>query len=197
MLLWIYHMHNPHSPFRDYKNKDKSGAIIDATFPKDFIDGWEKKVLALIQEAEAKNKDLDAISDTVVEGDEVKPKKKKYLEVPRVRVFDPMEDEDVVEAVAWYTTHLKQTPLWYSYESYKESMYNLSDIIRKSDSTAQSIRAASQELDTIPLKMEKMKQQAIKDEAVTLKVAGDRNIRRSEMLTTHNSKSKRKTAKEV
>lgn len=197
-VLWIYHMYNPHSPFRDYRNKDKSAAIVAATFPKAFVEEQEKALQHLIDEANAKNKDLDSLSDTVVEGSEVVVKKKEYAHVPTLRTYDPLDDEDVSAAAEWYQQdHLQSTPLWYSYESYKESMYNLSDIIRDKNTSATNIRAASQELDTIPLKMEKMKQQAIKDEAVTLKIAGDRNIKRGERIESHASRRAKDKAAQV
>jgi len=195
-LLWIYHMYNPHSPFRDHRNKDKSQAIVEATFPKWFIEQQEKSLQAVIDDAILKNQELDIISDTIVEGGEVKPKKKVEYFVPALRIYDPLEDKVIKEAAEWYINHLQSTPLWQAYNAYKEAMYNLSKIISDPEATAQSIRAASTELDTIPLKMEKMRQQAIKDEAMTLKITGEKNIKRSEKIESHSTRRKRNAAKE-
>jgi hypothetical protein len=195
-LMWIYHMYNPHSPFKDYRNRDKSAAIVAATFPKSYIEEKEKQLQAKIDEAVLKNQELDALSDTVVEGSEVVPRKKPHHHhVPTLKIYDPLEEKLVQEAAEWYhKEHLKKTPLWYSCESYKESMYNLADIIRDPRSSAPNIRAASQELDTIPNKMEKMKVQAIKDEAATLQIAGDKNIKRGERVESYISRRTRRTA---
>jgi len=189
--IWIYHMYNPHSPFRDHRNKEKSDVIVRATFPKSFLEVEERKLQALINDAVIKNKEIDVLSDTVVEGGEMVVKHKEYAHVPTLRLYDPAEDENVLQAAEWYKNHLQQTPLWYSYESYKEAMYNLSDIIRDRSSSASNIKSASSELDLIPLKMEKMKQQAIKDEATTVKIQGAKSIKRGEMLESHASRKQK------
>lgn len=160
LLMWMYHMYNPHSPYRDYRNLTKSLDIIEATFPKDYI----TERLKVLEQA------LTAINETD------KPVELKPM------VYDPAGEPNMESAIAWYQHHLKQTPLWNAYESYKEAMYNLSKIIRDPNSTAVQIKTASMELDTIPGKMDKMRKQAEKDEAMTIKVSGDKPIRRSEML---------------
>jgi hypothetical protein len=195
-LLWMYHMYSPHSAFKAYANKGKSEAIVKAYFPKDFLDEYESKLQALIDEAIMKNQEMDAIADTEVtpEG-EIKPKKKKDVFVPKLRLYDPAEEPGMDQAIEWYRGHLKKTPLWFSYNAYKEAMYNLSTIIQDPGRGASEIRAASQELDTLPLKMEKMRQQAEKDEAMMLQVSGDKDIKDSEKVETHRARQARRTAK--
>jgi hypothetical protein len=189
-LIWIYHMYNPHSPFRDYKNSLKCSSIIQSVFPKSFIDKQEQNLKLFIEEANRKNKELDEMSDLAVnENNEVidNPEKIKKHFVPRGTSYEPDTDDDVKIAAEWYKEHLKQTPLWFAYESYKEAIYNLSTIIRSPLKTAAEIKTASVELDNLPIKMEKMRLQAEKDEANTLKVSGDRNIKRSEKMQYHRS----------
>lgn len=186
-LLWIYHMYNPHSPFRDFSNGDKSHSIVEATFPKWFIEQEETSLVKRIEEIQLKNKSIEEfIADTAVdEKGEVVLSKKELGFVPKLKIYDPYNDELIVEAADWYRSHLQKTPLWQAYEAYKEAMYNLSKIISDPESNAASISSASKELDTIPLKMEKMRQQAIKDEASTLKVTGDKNIKRGEKIQNY------------
>lgn len=184
-LMWLYHMYNPHSPFRDYRNITKSLEIVKSTFPASYLAQKEREFQELIDDANRKNKDIEDFNKKVEQGKDMK----EPLEVPDLKLYDPEYDEEMQEAIRWYRDyHLKQTPLWTAYESYKEAMNNLSTIVRDPDSTANDIRIASTELDTIPLKMEKMRQQAVKDEAQQLKVAGDKNIKRSEMLPNDRKK---------
>lgn len=184
-LLWIYHMFNPHSQFKNYQNNKKSNAIVQAYFPKAFLDKKEKALQSLIDEAILKNKEIDLLADTVVEDGELKPKKQSHVFVPKLKLYDPEEDDGMEEAIDWYKNHLKETPLWFAYESYKEAIYNLGTIVRKSTATAGEISTASKELDTLPRKMEQMRQQAEKDEAMTIKVSGEKNIKRSEKVFRH------------
>lgn len=173
LLMWLYHMYNPHSPFRDHRNSTKSMAVVDAVFPKAYV---EEK-LKYIKER------LEAVKDNEV------------AETAKLSVayYSPEDEPGMTAAISWYTSHLKQTPLWNAYESYKEAMYNLSKIISDPQATASQIRTASQELDTLPLKMEKMRQQAEKDEAQTLKVSGDRHVKRSERIAQEAKANSRKS----
>lgn len=183
-LMWLYHMYNPHSPFRDYRNTTKSMEIVRATFPAAYLQKKEDELKALIEDANRKNKDL---SESAVEKDgEIK--KVKLVEVPELKIYDPEFDEEMQDAIKWYASHLQQTPLWKAYEAYKEGIYNLAKVVADPNKTAQEIRTASQELDTLPLKMERMRQQAVKDEAQTLKTQGDKNIKRSERLPTEKNR---------
>lgn len=162
LLMWIYHMYNPHSPFRDHRNAIKSQAIVESVFPKEYVQSKLKEVELA----------LSKVKDNEI-------KKTVSLEMG---VYNPEDERFMGDAIKWYTNHLKQTPLWYSYESYKESMYNLAKIIRDPTSSASMIKTASQELDTIPVKMDKMRQQAERDEAMTIKIAADKTIKRGERL---------------
>jgi len=193
-LLWIYHRYNPHSPFKDYKNSEKSRAIVLATFPKWFLDEKEKGIQALIDDAIAKNKDIDELNLKALEGKEEEDKKKikqrDHVFVPTLRLYDPEDDETLQDAITWYTGHLKQTSLWAAVDSYKEGIYNLSKIISNPNSTPLEIKTASIELDQLPARMERMRQQAIKDEAQTLKVSGDKNIKKRERTVGGSSSKK-------
>lgn len=167
-LMWIYHMYNPRSPYREYKQDTKSYEIVKDTFPRKFLQQKEKELVELIEEATRKNIDL--------------PEGTEKIEIPKLRQYDPEQDSDMEEAISWYLSHLEKTPLWDAYNSYSAAMYNLSGIIADPESSANDIRIASQELDTLPRKRENMRQQAVKDEAMMLKVQGDKNIKRSERL---------------
>lgn len=162
LLMWLYHMYNPHSPFRDHRNTLKSMAIVESCFPKKYV----QEKLDLIKA------DLEKVPENEVKAD-------TEIKLP---VYDPALEPGMDVAIQWYQKHLKQTPLWNAYEAYKEAMYNLSKIIRDPTANAQSIRTASNELDTLPVKMDKMRQQAEKDEAMTLKVSGDKTVKRGERL---------------
>lgn len=166
LLMWLYHMYNPHSPYMNHRNQIKSVEIVSAVFPKEYV----KSKLEELETALAK------VSDNEV-------KEAVKLEF-NSGVYDPSIEPGMEQAIAWYRSHLKQTPLWNAYEAYKEAMYNLSKIISDPTSAAAQIRTASQELDALPGKMEKMRQQAERDEAMTLKVAGDRHVKRSERLSS-------------
>lgn len=162
LLMWLYHMYNPHSPYMNHRNQIKSVEIVAAVFPKKYV---KERLDQLAQQIEKVNETEAPV--------ELKP-----------TVYDPSTEPGMEEAIAWYRAHLKQTPLWNAYEAYKEAMYNLSKIISDPTSAAAQIRTASQELDALPGKMEKMRQQAERDEAMTLKVAGDRHVKRGERLTS-------------
>lgn len=193
-LIWLYHMFNPHSPYRQYKNSEKSSKIVMDTFPKWYIDQKEKDIQQVIDEATKKNEQLS--ESAVTEGGKIeKPKKKEKVFVPTLRLYDPAEEELMEAAISWYRDyHLKMTPLWNGYHSYKEAIYNLSKIVADPKSSAGDIKTASIELDSLPLKMEKMRQQAEKDEAMQLKVQGDKNIKRSERLDSDRNRHIAKTS---
>jgi len=184
-LLWMYHRYNPHSPFNQHRNSDKSRAIVEATFPKAFLQEKEKGLIRLIAEANAKNREMDELYNKTVAEEVTVEKQKQVVKpehafVPTLKLYDPEEEEDMEDAIKWYLKYLKQTPLWAAVESYKEAIYNLSDAIKKKTSTPNEIKIASIELDQLPARMERMRQQAIKDEAQTLKVSGDKNIKKRE-----------------
>lgn len=195
-LMWIYHMYNPHSPFRDYRQSEKSASIVKAVFPQYYIEAREKDLQMIILEANTKNKDTDILNKEIEEQMEFDKKSKNFdphdkmyqlrpkIFVPTLRIYNPGEDDnDMLPAIEWYKEdHLKHTPLWNAVSAYDEAMYNLADVIRNRQSTPNDIKIASTELDLIPLKREKMRQQAVKDEAQTLKVQGDKNIKRGEKL---------------
>lgn len=181
-LAWIYHMYNPRSPFKEYKKSIKSLEIVRAVFPKWFLDIKESELKDLIEKAAKIKEEQDAILEKE-EREGKKAGRPKKLVMPSLKPYDPADDETLSEAINWYKQHLEQTPLWDAYNGYGDAMYNLTTIIRNPNSSAAEIRTASQELDTIPLKREKMRQQAEKDEAITLKVQGDKNIKRSEKYT--------------
>lgn len=190
-LMWIYHMYNPHSPFRDYRNAIKSKAIVEATFPTWYIKEKETLLKNKIAEANKKNKDsakemksLEESNKPDDDGAQVKSdnKKIKLVFVPTLKLYEPEDDESLEEAIEWYKSHLRQTPLWTAYESYKEAIYNLSKIVADPQTGASDIKTASNELNTLPKKMEDMRQQAVRDEANLMQIAGDKNIKRGEML---------------
>lgn len=189
-LMWLYHMFNPHSPFRDYRISEKSASIVRATFPKSYVlqkekeeTTWRDAIIAKNAEIERNNRLIDEMLNDLEGKPSSKLVKKDLLEIPEITLYNPAQDDVMLPAIDWYKeNHLKHTPLWNAVGAYDEAMYNLSDIVRSPKSTAGEIKTASAELDDIPKKREKMRQQAIKDEAQTLKTSGDKNIKRGEML---------------
>lgn len=195
-LLWLYHMYNPHSPYRDYRKTIKSESIVAATFPKFYLEQKELELKEKIAEIDKKNKKL-LFDNSIIDDEELEqvalrsrgesvsrlPKRKELHAVPELKIYDPAHDPELQDAIDWYKNdHLKKTPFWDSVSAYDDAMYNLADIIRSPKSTAAEIKSASTELDSIPQKRERMYQNAIKDEAQTTKVQGDKNIKRGEML---------------
>jgi hypothetical protein len=106
-------------------------------------------------------------------------------------------DEDMWGALRYYVDeYLKLDPLWDSVEAFNEAIYNLNNILKDKNASPQSIRIASNELDDLPKKREKMRQQAEARQAFTLKVAGDKKIRRSERLPSDSKRQGSKAADE-
>lgn len=197
-LLWLYHRYNPHSPFAQVRNSEKSKRIVESTFPKDFLLEYEKGIKAIIEDANHKNREIDLDNEKLVEqlksdteNKEKKIKLKEHVFIPTLRLFDPETEPEFEEAIKWYTEdHLKSTPLWAAYESYKEAIYNLSEAIRDKESSPNEIKIASIELDQLPARMERMRQQAVKDEAQTEKISGDKDLKKRERLPSNAGKNK-------
>lgn len=176
MLMWMYHMYNPRSPFNQAKNSTKSMKILEATFPKEFLDKKNKELLEQIEKANPEERAPDA----------------------RPVYWEPIMEPDMEAAVKWYREeHLTDTPLWFAVESYKEAIYNTSAIIRNPQSSAGEIKSASATLDELPKLMHKMREQAEKDEAITLKVQGDKQIKRGERVPEHIRRGQSKAASNV
>jgi cell division protein FtsB len=192
LLVWMYNAYNPRSPFKNYqKSKRPHEAYLAQSFPEWYVKKQEKIMRDEMERAIRQAKE-DAVAKSDAKEGEPAKKKKTKLPVdddPETRskllqlTYDPEKDPIIQDAIEWYTQrHLKQTSLWYAAESFAEAMYNLGQIVRDPDSTAQEIKAASQELEQLPRRKRQMEEQAEKDEAHLLKVVGEKDIKRHERL---------------
>lgn len=109
---------------------------------------------------------------------------KKYcFDTDAANAWDIEVDEEMKQAVEFYRQHIARNALWYTYESYKEGMYNLGQIVRNPESSANDISKARQELDAIPKSLKKMKIEAEReDQIIENKIVGDKDIKRGEKL---------------
>lgn len=102
-------------------------------------------------------------------------------------------DDDMWAALTWYKQNLNLDPYWDSVQAFDQAMYNLNDKLRSESSTASEIRIASNELDDLPKKREKMLKIAESKQAFTLSVKSDKKIRRSERLPSEAKRQGHKT----
>jgi hypothetical protein len=96
--------------------------------------------------------------------------------------YDPFGDLLMLAAMDWYKNHLRHNPLHYAVASMQEVIYQFSDILMNPNATAADKKIAITELDNLPKKLQKLTEQAEKQEIVTDDIVGDRRIKKSERL---------------